>query len=58
MVAGELIHGLSHPEMGHIYVRRHPEDQYEGTCPYHADCLEGLRPDRLLANVGEFPVWN
>ena len=42
MVAGELIHGLSHPEMGHIYVRRHPEDQYEGTCPYHADCLEGL----------------
>lgn len=42
VVAGELIHGLSHPEMGHIYVRRHPEDRYEGTCPYHADCLEGL----------------
>lgn len=42
VVDGKLIHGLSHPEMGHIIVRRHPEDKYEGTCPYHSDCLEGL----------------
>lgn len=42
LVGGKLIHGLSHPEMGHILVRRHPEDTYEGTCPYHGDCLEGL----------------
>ncbi|WP_054955929.1 ROK family protein [Paenibacillus dakarensis] len=42
VVDGKLIHGLSHPEMGHILVRRHPEDKYEGTCPYHKDCLEGL----------------
>ncbi|AOZ92076.1 ROK family protein [Paenibacillus crassostreae] len=42
VVNGQMLHGLSHPEMGHIMVRRHPEDSYEGTCPYHADCLEGL----------------
>lgn len=42
VVNGQMLHGLSHPEMGHIVVRRHPDDSYEGTCPYHADCLEGL----------------
>ncbi|MEH7179342.1 ROK family protein [Neobacillus vireti] len=42
LVQGQLLQGLSHPEMGHILVRRHPEDQYQGKCPYHSDCLEGL----------------
>lgn len=42
VVHGELLQGLSHPEMGHILVRRHEEDFYEGKCPYHQDCLEGL----------------
>ncbi|WP_251548929.1 ROK family protein [Neobacillus muris] len=42
IVHGSLLQGLSHPEMGHILVRRHPEDAYQGNCPYHSDCLEGL----------------
>ncbi|UYZ21775.1 ROK family protein [Mesobacillus jeotgali] len=42
VVQGRLLQGLSHPEMGHILVRRHPEDHYKGKCPYHSDCLEGL----------------
>lgn len=41
-VQGKLLQGITHPEMGHILVRRHPEDQYAGKCPYHSDCLEGL----------------
>ncbi len=42
LVNGELLHGLLHPEMGHILVRKHKEDSYEGKCPWHHSCLEGL----------------
>lgn len=39
---GNMVHGLLHPEMGHIMVKRSPGDNYEGKCPYHKDCLEGM----------------
>lgn len=43
MVNGRLIHGLIHPEMGHIRVPHdRGRDPYAGCCPYHGDCLEGL----------------
>ena len=42
VVLGQILEGLSHPEMGHILIRRHPNDSYQGKCPYHHDCLEGL----------------
>ena len=43
MVAGKLIHGMLHPEMGHMPLPRDPErDPFSGICPYHGDCLEGL----------------
>jgi fructokinase len=43
MVDGKLLHGISHPEMGHMRVARHPDDQrFAGICPKHGDCLEGL----------------
>ncbi|MBB6637278.1 ROK family protein [Cohnella thailandensis] len=39
---GKMVHGLVHPEGGHVLTRRHPDDTYEGFCPYHGDCLEGI----------------
>lgn len=43
VVDGKLLHGVSHPEMGHVRVARHPLDtNFAGTCSYHTDCLEGL----------------
>jgi fructokinase len=43
MVGGHLIHGLVHPEMGHVRVPHDLRaDPYSGNCPFHGDCLEGL----------------
>lgn len=42
VVNGELLEGYGHPEMGHLLVQMHPEDTFEGSCPYHGNCLEGL----------------
>jgi fructokinase len=43
MVNGKLIHGLMHPEMGHIRIPHDRDmDPCTGFCPYHGDCLEGL----------------
>lgn len=41
-VNGGLLHGLVHPEGGHILLIRHPKDTYEGKCPFHKNCVEGL----------------
>ena len=39
---GGLVHGLVHPEAGHILLNRHPEDSFEGSCPFHKNCVEGM----------------
>ncbi|MBI5965861.1 MAG: ROK family protein [Chloroflexi bacterium] len=42
-VEGKLLHGLIHPEMGHIGVRHdRSADPFDGVCPFHGNCFEGL----------------
>ncbi|MEG0781850.1 ROK family protein [Carnobacterium sp.] len=42
VVNGKLLAGYGHPEMGHMLVRLHPDEIYDGFCPYHGNCLEGI----------------
>lgn len=43
LVNGKRMHGLIHPEMGHVRLPHDTEaDPFAGACPYHRDCLEGL----------------
>lgn len=39
---GKLVHGMLHPEGGHVLLTRHPQDEKGGICPYHPNCLEGF----------------
>jgi len=48
-VNGQLLHGMIHPEAGHMLLRRHPRDGYEGSCPFHATCFEGLASGPAIA---------
>ncbi|MBP3603479.1 MAG: ROK family protein [Lachnospiraceae bacterium] len=41
-IEGKLLHGMLHPEAGHVLIQRRKEDTYKGKCPYHENCLEGL----------------
>ena len=66
LVDGRPLHGLVHPEMGHMRIPRVPGDDFAGSCPFHGDCLEGLASAPALrarrglppeALAVDDPVW-
>jgi fructokinase len=49
MARGQLLHGLVHPEFGHMRIPHDREvDPFPGLCPYHGDCWEGLASGRAI----------
>ena len=55
IIAGRPLHGLGHPEMGHISVPRHPDDDHVTVCALHTTCLEGMASGRALLARGGGP---
>jgi fructokinase len=49
IVRGEPTHGLLHPELGHMRIPHDRDrDPFDGICPYHGDCFEGLASGRAM----------
>jgi fructokinase len=67
LIGGRLLHGLVHPEMGHIRLPRDPaRDPFPGFCPFHGDCFEGLAAGPALEKrwgaraetlAADHPAW-
>lgn len=54
---GKLIHGLVHPEFGHINIPHDTrKDPFKGICPFHRDCFEGLASAPAMAARWRLPL--
>jgi len=56
MARGRLLHGLVHPEMGHIGVPQRAGDDFAGVCPFHGRCWEGLCSGPAIAARAGLPA--
>lgn len=67
IVAGRTVFGCNHPELGHVRIARHAGDDWQGICPFHGACVEGLASGpAIAARTGaspadidaDSPVWD
>ena len=56
MARGRLLHGLGHPEMGHMGLPRIEGDSFAGACPFHGRCWEGLCSGPAIAKRTGMPA--
>jgi fructokinase len=57
IINGQPLHGLLHPEMGHIRIPKPPAlAEFAGACPWHGDCLEGLASGPAIATRWHLPA--
>ncbi len=50
------LHGLIHPEMGHLLLNPDSSDSYKGKCPYHHNCFEGLASGPAISERWSSPT--
>lgn len=68
IVGGQPVHGFGHPELGHVRVEQRPGEEWQGACPFHGGCVEGLASgsairsrlgDRRVEEVrDDDPLWD
>lgn len=57
----QFLRSAQHPEMGHVWIKRTPEDTTPSNCPFHTDCFEGLASgpaieERWKTNAKKLPA--
>lgn len=56
IINGNPVHGLVHPEMGHILLSKEINDDFQGVCPFHPNCFEALASGTAMKSRWNIPA--